>query len=187
MHVSSTARRYGRVLARVAIERKKEKTVRAEIEGVLDFLKSAPHLRVTLESPAASASSKMRILDGIENALADAGKPMTTFTRELLRAMAENKRLHLLSEVVAAYGSFVDRRHGIVEVHVASAAALTEAQERDLVGALKRTVAAGQDVRLKKTTDPSLLAGFVARVGSTVYDGSLSRQLEQIKKQLVSE
>ena len=89
--------------------------------------------------------------------------------------------------MVEAYGREVDKRHAVVEVEIASATELTESQERDLVGALRRSVAGGQEVRLSKTTDPSLIAGFVARVGSTVYDGSLLRQLEQVKQKLVSE
>jgi F-type H+-transporting ATPase subunit delta len=187
MHVSSTARRYGRALARVAIERKKEKTVRAELDGIREFLEAAPLQRVTLESSSASVHSKIRILTAVEQALEKAGKPLTGFTRQLLHAMAENKRFHLFREVVEAYGREVDQRHGVVVVEVASASELSDAQERDLVGALKRTVAQGRDVRLDKRTDPSLIAGFVAKVGSTVYDGSLVRQLELVRQKLVSE
>ena len=187
MHVSSTARRYGRALARVAIERKKEKTVRAEMEGLRDFFQASPLQRVTLESPAATTSSKIRVLEKIEGALEAAGKPLTGFTKQTLHALAENKRFHLFREVVEAYGREVDKRHAVVEVEIASATELTESQERDLVGALRRSVAGGQEVRLSKTTDPTLIAGFVARVGSIVYDGSLLRQLEQVKQKLVSE
>ena len=101
MHVSSTARRYGRALARVAVERKKEKTVRAELGGLSDFLEAMPLARLTLQSPAASLPSKLRILDRIEQALEQGGKPLTGYTSQTLRALAENKRFHLLDEVVA--------------------------------------------------------------------------------------
>lgn len=187
MHVSSTARRYGRALAHVAVERKKEKTVRAELDGIAAFLEATPLARLTLQSPAARVASKLRILDRVEKALDEAGKPLTTFTAQTLRALAENKRFHLYAEVVEAYGREIDRRYSIATVEVTSATELTEAQERDLVGAIRRTLVPGQEVRLHKKTDPRLLAGFVARVGSTVHDGSLVRQLELVKKQLVSE
>lgn len=187
MHVSSTARRYARALARVAIERKKEKTVRAELEGLAEFLEAAPVQRVTLESAVASLESKIRVLTKIESTLEKAGKPLTGFTKQALHALAENKRFHLFGELVEAYGREVDDRHGIMSVEVVSASDLTETQERDLVGALKRAVAGGKDIRLLKKTDPRLLAGFVARVGSVVYDGSLVRQLDQVKQKLISE
>jgi len=39
-------------------------------------------------------------------------------------------------------------------------------------------------MRLRFTVDPELLGGVVARIGSTVYDGSLRGQLQQLRKQL---
>jgi F-type H+-transporting ATPase subunit delta len=34
--------------------------------------------------------------------------------------------------------------------------------------------------------DPSILGGLIARIGSTVYDGSVTRQLERIKERLIA-
>ena len=87
MHVSSTARRYGRALARVAIERKKEKTVRAELDGLLAFLDDSKLASVTLESRAASVQSKERVVARIADALEKAGKPLTSYTHEFLRVI----------------------------------------------------------------------------------------------------
>jgi len=39
-------------------------------------------------------------------------------------------------------------------------------------------------MRLRFAVDPELLGGVVARIGSTVYDGSLRGQLQQLRKQL---
>jgi F-type H+-transporting ATPase subunit delta len=33
--------------------------------------------------------------------------------------------------------------------------------------------------------DPAILGGVVARIGSTVYDGSVTRQLQKMKQRLV--
>ena len=38
---------------------------------------------------------------------------------------------------------------------------------------------------LATTIDPSIIGGLVARIGSTVYDGSVTRQLEKMKERLV--
>ena len=47
--------------------------------------------------------------------------------------------------------------------------------------------ATGRDVRLASRVEPDLIGGAVARIGSTVYDGSISRQLERIKDALTTE
>ena len=43
----------------------------------------------------------------------------------------------------------------------------------------------GRTVRLGVRTDPSLIGGVVARIGDTIYDGSVTTQLERMKKRLV--
>jgi len=190
MHVSSTARRYGRALAKVAIERRSEKTVGAELQGLQAYFASAPLPRMILESPASTDQQKARVLDAIEKALGGSPHPMTAYTKNTLRLMVENRRFHLLAEVVEAYRREVDRYNNVVVVDVTVPEALTADQRRDLEGMLKRTVAAGGEIRLEPDpprVDPRLIGGFVARVGSTTWDGSLSHQLDQLKNQLIAE
>ena len=45
--------------------------------------------------------------------------------------------------------------------------------------------ATGRTVRLGVRTDPALIGGVVARIGDTIYDGSVTTQLERMKKRLV--
>ena len=42
----------------------------------------------------------------------------------------------------------------------------------------------GKKVELSTSVDPGLLGGVVAKIGSTVYDGSVKTQLEQLRKEL---
>jgi F-type H+-transporting ATPase subunit delta len=42
----------------------------------------------------------------------------------------------------------------------------------------------GRTVTLSTTVDPSIIGGLVAKVGSTVYDASVTRQLEKMKQRL---
>jgi F-type H+-transporting ATPase subunit delta len=59
----------------------------------------------------------------------------------------------------------------------------------DRLAALQQSLAkaTGRDVRLASRVEPDLIGGAVARIGSTVYDGSISRQLARIKEALTSE
>ena len=182
MHVSSIARRYGRSLARVAIQHKLEKTVGTELQGLAEYFRDNAVPRLTLESPATTNERRQKLLAAIESAA-----QLSTYTRNALRAMVEHKRFHLFAEVVEAYRREVDRFHDVVEVEVVSAEPLDEKQREALKGTLQRTLGGGKDVRLHLAEDKALLAGMVARVGSVVYDGSLRRQLAVIREQLVSE
>ena len=42
----------------------------------------------------------------------------------------------------------------------------------------------GRTVLLATKIDPSIVGGLVARIGSTVYDGSITRQLERMRETL---
>jgi F-type H+-transporting ATPase subunit delta len=42
----------------------------------------------------------------------------------------------------------------------------------------------GRTVVMTSATDPSIIGGVVAQIGSTVYDGSIRRQLEKIREKL---
>jgi F-type H+-transporting ATPase subunit delta len=45
---------------------------------------------------------------------------------------------------------------------------------------------AGKQAKLRFTIDPAVMAGVVARVGSTVYDGSVRGQLQRLRIKLGS-
>jgi F-type H+-transporting ATPase subunit delta len=42
----------------------------------------------------------------------------------------------------------------------------------------------GKKVRIDFDTDPEIIGGSVTRIGSTVYDGSVRTQLQQIKEKM---
>ena len=184
MHVSSTARRYGRALARVAIANKLEKTVGAELVALVAFFHQDGFVRLTLESPATREASRIRLIGEIAAAIPQ----LSQYTKNMMEALAQYKRFHLFAEVAEAYRREVDRYHDIVEVEVVSATELDDKQREVLRGTLARAFGGGtRDVRLDLSVDPRLIAGIVARVGSVVHDGSLRHQLGQIRQQLISE
>ena len=80
------------------------------------------------------------------------------------------------------FEDLIDRRLGFVQADVSSARELTAGQSAALESQLSRLAA--KKVKLRFTTDPGLVAGVVARVGSTVYDGSVRGQFERLRIKL---
>jgi len=182
MHVSATARRYARAMARVAIQHRIEKTVGVELEGLWGFFRDVAPARLVLESPASSHEQCAGLLDRVEAAV-----DLSPQVRNLLRVLVDEGRFPLFRQVVEGYRREIDRYHGVVEVEVATAQPLADAERETLRGTLQRTVAGGRDVRLDLTVNPELLGGAVIRIGSVVYDGSLKSQLDQLRQQLIAE
>jgi F-type H+-transporting ATPase subunit delta len=104
--------------------------------------------------------------------------------RNFLYILIDRRRTDMLGEVAEAFETAIDERLGFVRAKVTSAAPLTERQQAELQQALSQV--AGKQVRCDFTVDPSLIGGVVARIGSTVYDGSVRSQLDSLRQRLVS-
>jgi F-type H+-transporting ATPase subunit delta len=134
-------------------------------------------LRNALASPAVAPSRKRAVIARLAESLA-----LSRTVRNFLYVLADHRRTHNLAEVVDAFETLIDERLGIVRVDISSARELDERQRGLLNGELARLT--GSQVRLRFAVDPALIGGVVARVGSTVYDGSVAGQLEGLERRL---
>jgi F-type H+-transporting ATPase subunit delta len=91
----------------------------------------------------------------------------------------------MLSEIQEAFQLHVDERLGVVRAEVSSARPLTSAQRDALGERLVRLT--GKQVRMQHSVDESLLGGVRARIGSTIYDGSVRGQLQALRRRLASD
>lgn len=98
----------------------------------------------------------------------------------LVRLLAENRRLQAAPELALYYESLCDAADGTIEAEAISAYPLDEAQRESLVAALKRRL--GKNVNLSTREDPALLAGVVVHAGDLVIDGSLKGRLGQMAR-----
>jgi F-type H+-transporting ATPase subunit delta len=87
-----------------------------------------------------------------------------------------------LSAVVESFEVLLDERLGFSRANITSARELDQVQRADLEAQLTKLT--GRRMRLKFTTDESLIGGLIARIGSTVYDGSLKGRLAALGRQL---
>jgi F-type H+-transporting ATPase subunit delta len=77
----------------------------------------------------------------------------------------------------------MNRRRGIEEVEITTARSLGDEERQALASQIGSVV--GKQVSATYHVDASLVGGVIARVGSTVYDGSVRGRLEQLEGELV--
>src|SRR4029077_13350007 len=94
----------------------------------------------------------------------------------------DHRRAHDFGSIVDAFETLLDERLGFVAAEVRSARPLTEAQRVTLETQVSRL--AGKKAKLKFSSDPALIGGVVAHVGSTVYDGSVRGHWEKLRTRL---
>lgn len=96
----------------------------------------------------------------------------------LIRLLAENRRLGLLPEIAVQYGEMRAKEEDTLQAQLITARPVDDAVQKQLADALgKRT---GRKVTLSAETDESLLGGAVIRAGDLVIDGSVRGRLERL-------
>ena len=173
MSVQQVARRYAAALADVAVERGEEREVQTEIDSWVSMIESTPLLREVFANPTIPYEQKRKVLEDLISRCR-----VRETTGSFLRVLLKNQRLSELKEVAERYGQVLDERGGIVAAHVTTARPIPEELRNSLHQAL--TESTGKAVRLSFDTDENIIGGVVARVGSTIFDGSVRNQLERL-------
>jgi len=179
MSVETIARRYGTALADVVLKTGETQSVSAELKGWEEMLASSTDLRSALGNPAIAHLDKEKVLESLI-AKSNPSKTTSNFLRVLLR----NGRLTDLSEINDKFAAVLEERSGHVAAEVTSARELSADQKGELKANLEKLT--GKQVQLNFGIDENIIGGVVTRVGSTVYDGSVKTQLENLKEQLVN-
>ncbi|MBA3949526.1 MAG: ATP synthase F1 subunit delta [Acidobacteria bacterium] len=180
MTLASTARRYGRALFDVVLQKHGDldRTVR-ELDAFAALMSSHPALGAVISNPAVPASKKRAMVDAL---LAQAGDVSDPVARTLA-LLADRDRLALVPALARAFTERVMDHRQIVRAEVTTAVDIDASRVKAIADALGQ--ATGRHVIVEPKVDASILGGVVARVGSVVYDGSVARQLEKMKASLV--
>jgi len=173
--------RYARAFAAVVQEKKIDvAAAQAQLNDFAGTLADSKELREVLENPSIPQPQKLKVLDAIAAKIG-----MFPVVRNFVAVIIGNQRLHELDEMLSSYAMLADEESSIAETEITTARPL-DADGKKLLEAQVSKLAGGQRVRATYVEDASLLGGAVIRIGSTVYDGSVRAQLQQLKKQMVA-
>jgi F-type H+-transporting ATPase subunit delta len=150
-----------------------------DVEAFLDrssvlsrALEGDRRLRSFIATPSVPLDAKRAVVDDLA-----ARVEIDEVGRRFLRLVLDNRRILALDEILGAIRETRDRQLGIVEALVTVAAPLSDGDRAGIERALARQLQ--RRVRMRVRVDPGILAGFVARVGSEVFDASVVRAIER--------
>lgn len=178
MSVETIARRYGTALADVVVKTGETESVKAELKSWEEMISSNADLQRAFGNPAIAHINKEKVLE----TLISKANPSRT-TSNFLRVLLRNDRLTELAEINDRFAAVLEERSGRVSAEVTSARELSEDQKRELRSNLEKLT--GKQVQLNFAIDQSIIGGVVTRIGSTVYDGSVRTQLENLRQELI--
>lgn len=178
--MASSGPRYARAFAEVVESvRLDAKAAEQQLRDFADALNTSRELREFLGNPSVEGASKLRVIDALAPRIG-----MYPQVRNFIAVITDHRRLAEFNDIVEEYSRIADERAGIREARITSARPLDNGARAELERQVSKL--AGGPVRASYAEDPTLLGGAVVEIGSTVYDGSIKAQLDQLKTRLVN-
>ena len=106
------------------------------------------------------------------------GNQLSAQQRSFIRILMDNHRLDVVTEILVMYEALRAEAEKFVEVTVASAFELSDAQQQKIAAALKARMQ--REIRLSCKVDKALLGGVVIRAEDKVIDGSALARLGEM-------
>jgi len=148
-----------------------------EVRQISRLVDESKLLREVWENPSISAEQKRGVLDAIVKRGA-ISRPVRNFVAVLV----DKRRIKFLSDIVAQFAQEMNLRLGFAEAEITTARELGTDERNALEADLARVT--GKRIRARYQQNHAILGGAIARVGSTIYDGSVKGQLEKLRQLL---
>lgn len=175
----AAARRYARALLDVCEQEGALERVEREASAFAGLLDEHPLLRKSLLGPSVPPAPKRAVVA----ALLERAGDLSPITGRLLNLLAEHDRLSLLPEILDVYRARLMELRGEVRARITTASPLPDGRMQEIARRLE--AATGRQVTVETEVDPEVIGGVVARIGSTVWDGSVARHLARLRERLL--
>jgi len=175
MKATRASLRYAKATLAFAEEANSSQKVYDDMQVLSSLMKENEELSSVMENPMLAAEKKKVILNKL---LPD----VSVQTQELFSLLANNKRMELLGGTCEQYIELFAAHKGEVKAIVTTAIALTpELKQQILIEAKKLS---DKKAILENKIDPSIIGGYILKIGDMQHDTSVSNQLNSIKTTL---
>ena len=171
------ARPYAKAIFEVTGSAERAHALRAELQQFEEVRVQSEQLQELYANPGIDHSSKSKITHTIADRLG-----LSEFAGKILEVLIANHRINDLQPIIEALAELVRAAPGTVAADVRVAHTLTPQELADLRRTLEKKF--GRRVEVRVTTDQSILGGFVAKVGSEVYDASVAGKIDKLRVSL---
>ncbi len=174
------AKKYAQALLQVGLKDGNYETLGQDLNKMADLLKESKELRVALWGPAFPKPTRKAIGRKIGERLG-----LATTTLKFIELLIQKKRIGLFFEIAKVYRDLDDEVAGRTRATLVIPLELPS----DLVQEIKNHMESltGKEVILSLEKDPSLVGGFLTKIGNVVYDGSLKAQIAKLQENLYKE
>jgi F-type H+-transporting ATPase subunit delta len=172
--MSRAAIRYAKAILETAVSTGKANQVNDDMKSIIAAVNSSADLKDFLASPIITSEVKMNVLSEVFGSVqAD--------TKSLFRLLQENKRFQILEAIATQFNAQFDEMNGVEVAKVTTAFPITADLEAKILA--KATSISTKKITIQNTVDPSIIGGFILRIGDKQYNASVSNRLHELKRE----
>lgn len=171
------ARPYARALMDVAGSPQAANAVRGELMRFDTALRSSEELRAVYANPAVDLDARIKLTQALASKM-----KLSEPAVKMLEVLVRFHRILDLGAILEAVASYVNQALGVAVAEVRSAKSLTPEEMQQLAAVLSKKV--GKSVELDVRTDPTLLGGLLVKIGSEIFDATVTGKINKFRHTL---
>ena len=175
--MSRAAIRYAKAILETAVSSGKANQVNDDMKSIIITVASSTDLKEFLSSPIITSDLKM-------NALSEVFASVQAETKSLFRLLQENKRFEILVAIATQFNAQFDEMNGVEVAKVTTAFPITAELEAKILA--KAATISTKKLTIQNTVDPSIIGGFILRIGDKQYNASVSNRLQELKREFTN-
>lgn len=175
MSTTRAAIRYAKALLLQTEDASVQKSIFNDMQVIDHTLSENKELINVLKSPIVKVNDKKEILTKVFS-------KQTEATQNLFGVLTNNHRAQLLADVAKSYIHLYNEKQGVKVVTVTTAVAISPEIEKQVLAKVE-ALTGSKNISINNVIDPSILGGFILRVGDMQYNASIANQLKNIKRE----
>jgi len=177
MKSTRAAQRYAKAILDLAKDQDATEVVNTDMIGIFNTIANSEDLQELLASPVVKAEVK-------KNALKEIFKDAYTITTGSFDVLVDNNRIIQLQAVAQKYTALFNEMNHVQVAEVTTAVPLDANLEAKILDKVKELT--GNTATLESTVDPSILGGFILRIGDLQYNTSVAKSLSNLKREFTN-
>jgi F-type H+-transporting ATPase subunit delta len=176
MSSTRAAIRYAKAILEIADSKQVASEVSTDMVLIEKTITSNPELSSFIHNPLITTETKKNVVSEVFNGV-------NPVTKSLFQLLLDNKRFEILDGIATEYNKLFDNMNGLELAKVTTAIPMDAVLEAK-VSAKIASISSSKKITIQNTVDPSIIGGFILRIGDKQYNASIADRLHRLKREL---
>ena len=175
MASTRAAIRYAKAILEIADSKKSAAEVSVDMALIATTIAGNLELHSIIQNPLIKTDTK-------KDVVLEVFASVNAVTKSLFHLLLENKRFEILEAIALEYNNLFDIMNGVEVAKVITAIPMDAALEAKVLA--KIATFSNKKITIENTVDPSIIGGFILRIGDKQYNASIANRLQVLKREL---